>query len=568
MITFSPWYIGFTLGTIIVAAMASMRFNFPLWHRTYTTSFRYHLALALFLIFQIAVYYVLCSIARHYALDLSGIGARDTSAVMLGAPILIALVVGLLLPLVPQYERWLRDKLLSVGGIPGEGEQLARLLEGAPFLPGEGVLAEAKSLMVRRGVDLDRQWLAPAEPLKQLLVKAAVVYLHLHSWESKPRYAHFFAEARINFDNVRQRFDQLSLQVSRTFTNIERIGEVSYLLSSSHAEPVSGEATTSSAAAGHKPSAGTTAAEGEEIIKKIVADLLCDLHEEVATVFKDFCRFTARAVLTCEFTERMRTQRLVELGFQLEGRGVARSFNALLYAGAVVLFSVWLFFAVFATGADQPMEVPIPILVVMITAIQVGALTVAIVPKVLWRFANSGISGRTPIGFVVGAGLAGVVVSGCLNLLVGFLVLKGWDGAWQRLQHAYPWVLSAFSTAATTAYLVQDQRWEGTSSIERQRMLDALVLGVVMCLASLAVQFWFFKFSPDQRDHTRDFDDPIRVMVSLIFSFVLGGLIGYIVPGSFRERRDTTALLRTLDRTASAPPKARSKIPVAVEHHG
>lgn len=564
----SPWYVGFVLGSIIVATMASMRFNRPSWQRSYTTSFRYHLALALFLILQITVYYVLCSITRHAVLNFGNFEAEDRSVVMLGSPILIALVVGLLLPLVRPYERWPRAKLLSVAGIPGEGEQLAILLEGAPFAASEAVLAEAKSSMVRRGLDPDHRWLAPAEPVKQLLVKAAVVFLQLRSWESNPRYKHFFAEARISFDNLRQRFDQLSLKVSRTFSDIERIGEVSYLLSTSHAEPASEQALTSSSADRQIPLEGSTASGGEGIIKKIVEDLLSDLHEDVATLFKDFCRFIARAVLTCEFTERMRTQRLRELGFQLETRGVAGSFNALFYAGAVILFGLWLFFAAFATGADHPSEVPIPLLVVMITAIQVGALTVAIVPKVFWKFANSGLSGRTPVGFVVGAGLAAVVVSSCLNLVVGFLVLKGWDGAWLRLQHTYPWVLSAFSTAATTAYLVQDQRWAGVGSIKRQRMLDALVMGVVMCLASLAVRFWFFEFSPDQRDHTQDFDVSIRLMVSLIFSFLLGGLIGYIVPGAFRERRDTTTLLRTLDRTASAPPKARSKVPVTVGHHG
>jgi hypothetical protein len=118
-----------------------------------------------------------------------------------------------------------------------------------------------------------------------------------------PRYASFLAESRNDFDRLRQNFDQLSLKVARTFDHIERIGTVSYLLTS--ANQTIEETGAHSVAAMRLASEGATS-QGENweaVVRRLIADLLSDLHEDISRFMQDARLLAARAVLTAEMTE-------------------------------------------------------------------------------------------------------------------------------------------------------------------------------------------------------------------------------------------------------------------------
>jgi hypothetical protein len=513
------WSLHFLLGAFVVWIVASRRFNTPSWCRSYTTAARYRCMSALYALSQVFICYVLS--ATLYA---ASSGGEQSSDILLPAVLPAVLITIWLVPMIPKFEAWLRLSLQRLAGIGDEAAWLRRMLLGADFSASKDVEAQVKSLLVRRGFDPDQNWFPPAEPTQALWLKAATVFHGLRTWESERGLGGFIVESRNEFDALRQRFDQLSLKVSRTFGNIERFGSMMYRLSQSAGDVVHRD---------NSPLPGNSDASDIRVtLRKSIENTLDGLREDIASFLNDTCLLIARAVLSCESTESQRMSRLQDLGFRVQAREM-RPVNVLLYAFAAVAACMVTAFAVLGTGTSGGTRLgATAIRIVMIATIQVTALLVAIIPKTLWGFANPGISERTPITFVVGAGAVAAFLSVPVGLAFRLLMFRGWHAAWTDFASTYPWVMMAFTTAAVTACLIQDHRWASTRSRARAQQKDAAVMGIAMSVSIYLVQLWLW------RVHGPNFLGDMEGVIGMgVFAFLMGASIGYVVPASFRESR-------------------------------
>jgi hypothetical protein len=204
--------------------------------------------------------------------------------------------------------------------------------------------------------------------------------------------------------------------------------------------------------------------------------------------------------------------------------------------GAAIFATVWVFLAVLAAASPSATSTTLrlSVLSALIAVIQAVALAVAVIPKTLWRFANAGLTGRTPWGFVFAAGCVAMVLAAALNVVTPLILGGDWNAVSRRIYESYPWWPAAFITASLTAFLIQDKRWASIASPSRRRLCDALVMALGWFVANLVGQALMLL---DGRPVAGGFG---LMVVSFTFSLLVGGLIGGIVPTTFRE---TTASL-------------------------
>jgi hypothetical protein len=385
-------------------------------------------------------------------------------------------VVVVRLPFISHADRWLRKVLHRAIGYPSQAHRLAALLSSAPLSPSKEVRSEVSSVLMRRGYDLEDDWLPVAQPMRELWHRAAMLFQQVRGWEHDKRYGDFVSAAREEFDVLRHRFDQLSMKVVRVLGTIERLGGLW--------EQV--ECATLPAPAGRRSTDCDEArSQCGDTVRAVVNELLADLREDIAFFQRNLCVLVARGVLAQSTTVRQRQRRLEELGFTMELRGASTA--TLLAWAAGLYFVVFVGFlalppllhdANFAHLIEQLVRVT------RITGSQVLAVAVAIIPKQHFGFANEDLHGRTPWGFVLGAGLVAAALAAAIQI--------AFPGS--TFSKSAPWLGMPFATAAIIAYLVQDSRWKGSRFANRQRMADAVVMliGVGVALALAGLKWVFF----------------------------------------------------------------------------
>jgi hypothetical protein len=200
------------------------------------------------------------------------------------------------------------------------------------------------------------------------------------------------------------------------------------------------------------------------------------------------------------------------------GYGILAATGLLLYVG------MWLFFLILPA---QTVDIPAKDLIAVISLIVFGSISIAVVPKLRWGFANTGLHDRTPIAFVLGAGLCAMLFATVVQLGAGALLIGGIPGALQRLHSGSPWLLSVFGTAATMAWLVQDNRWLGTRSARIRRCKDAAIFGSVWVLSTLVGKWLDLEIN-------HHVIIPLGLLKAAAGSFTFGALLGYAIPEYIR----------------------------------
>ncbi|MGH8681679.1 MAG: hypothetical protein ACREVP_09280 [Burkholderiales bacterium] len=514
------------IGLIAVIWLAGRRFNTPRPVRTYTTALRYFWGSAAYVVTGAALYVLLHSLLAR-AVDL-----RDTAA--LGALVLTGLAVRL--PGASRADRWLRQKLQRLIGYPAEAHRLASTLSVAPFVPAAAVRDEVRFVLQGRGYDLDNGWLPVAEPVRDLWFRAAALFQQVLQWERDPRFGSFASTACDEFAVLRQRFDQLSLKVVRVLETIEQIGG---LWIRADAKPRPAEGTP-------KPAQSDEAQQQFRTeLRAIVSRLLADLREDVAFFYRNLCLFVARGIFTECVWARRRQRELAKLGFDLPPRERARTM--------LVLASVFLFyfvaFLLALTGKVGGLLEELP-RIAMIALVQALAVGVAVVPKQLFGFANENLRGRTPWGFVLGAGFGAVLVALPVQIAFAAVWVDGgdWTDVFRRL---IPWLAMPFAAASSLAFLVQDGRWARVDSSTGRRLADVLVLVCTFGLAVCAARGMQYLMA----DRVWALETAVRD-AWLIAVIAVG--IGAMVPNTFRH---------PLARGGSPPPE-RAHAPPALEAPG
>ncbi|SDC27884.1 hypothetical protein SAMN05444679_102130 [Variovorax sp. CF079] len=481
--------------------MASVGFNRPTWARSYTTAARYRMALTAHVVLYVLLLFTVYAFLARLTADPEASGPSDRFWVLWLSLAAVACVRAIA-PIARRVRNWLH----RLGDIPSGAGRFAKFLAETDFDANESVHAQARALLVARGIDAERDWLPLAQPMHRLLSRTTELFIQLRAWEEKPRFAGFSREAKNELFRLRQRFDRLTFRVSRALAFIEQLGEIKQVLSERAAD----------------------CPELDDRLRKLVSDTIADVCDDISLFYRDTCVLTARGIMATEATRRGRDAAISRLGFTPKNSKASNPYRALLYAACLLYIGLWIFFLVVPSarppkGTDLPLAQRIPV----ITLIVLGSLAVAIVPKLRWGFANGGLHRETPWAFVVLAGACAVVFSILVNLAAGALFLGGADGAWLRLTAGAPYLHSGFFTAGTVAWLVQDHRWTAVTSPRAQRLRDAAVLGLAWFAASLLAAFLL----------TRSMDGFIRwtTLAFVAGGFIFGSLIGYLIPHLVRN---------------------------------
>jgi hypothetical protein len=495
--------VDFAVGLIAVIWLAGRRFNTPRPVRTYTTAMRYFWGSAAYVVTGAALYVL------SYSLLVRAVDLRETAA--LGALVFTGLAVRL--PGASRVERWFRQKLQRLIGYPSEAHRLASALSVAPFVPAPAVRDEVRFVLQGRGYDLDNGWLPVAEPIRELWFRAAALFQQVLRWERDPRFGSFALTAHDEFDVLRQRFDQLSLKVVRVLQTIEQIGG---LWIRADAKPGPAEGTP-------KPDQPEEAQQRfKNELRAIVSRLLADLREDVAFFYQNLCLFVARGIFTECVWALGRQRALARLGFNLPPCERAKMMLVL----AAVFGFYFVAFLLALTGSIGGLREELP-RITLIALVQALAVGVAVVPKQLFGFANENLRGRTPWGFVLGAGVGAVLVALPVQIAFAALWLNGgdWTDVFKR---SIPWLAMPFAVASSLAFLIQDGRWARLDSSTGRRLADVLVLVCTFGLALCAARGMQYLLAD------RVWELEIAVRDAWLIAVIAVG-IGYMIPSTFRH---------------------------------
>lgn len=491
------------LAAVVVILGAARRFDLPSSVREYTTALRHAIGLTGYALTLVLLYCVLYSLNRRLHVP----GAAWVAAAL-------ALLCWHL-PFMSGIDLRLRDAFHRLTGAPFEAWQLAAMLTPEHFHPSRALQQEVRAILLLRGYDVDDDWLPAAAPLRAQWLHAAMCYFLVRDWERPGSgYTRFITgRARQDFDSLRQRFDQLSGQVVRVLATVERLADMW-----SEAEK-SGAVQSPGVADGATDAAMRTHRRAEDT-RAIVTELISDLREDVEHFFDSLSVFIARGVLASSLTERQRRSRLSRMGFAIERTDT--SLTVVLFWTAV--FYLLAFLVLGLLSGRNPLRQPEgPIWLFIVAATQTMAVAAAIVPKRLFGFANEDLYGNTPWGFVFAAGAAAVA----LAVLLRALLMPGFFGTLQSPRTL--WLLSPFTTAAATAWLVQDSRWMRFDSAVTRRLLDALVMTAAVAVAATSIRLLRLVL----------FSQPWlleRLLFDIGLALSVGVVIGYNVPSRFRIR--------------------------------
>jgi hypothetical protein len=531
-------FVRLLLNGVIVGLVAWAAFNRPSWVRTYTTRRRYLAAV----LANSALYILLFLLAFRIIVDVlaaSGLvdapwsppsgppkPANETKVTYARWAALVLTLAVIVLPWIqPRVRRVLHD----LAGAPDLALHVARRLTESEFTPPPELLAELRILLQRRCIDAEEDWLPVTQPVHRQLERAVALFLQLRAWKDAGRYGWFFAEARNEYDELRQRFDRMLLGTSRALTQIQRVGELRMLYADAFEHARTPPPTPLV----------------DALMRSLVNDQIADACEQISHFHRDACLLAARAVTASVARPARREAVFAELGFALVPTTHRSAAQAVLLGMGWIFLFLLVFFMAFGSGA--PSSLPLWALVALITLTQGGALAAAIVPKMHFGFATSGLRDRTPWAFLVFAGLAAVVWSLALNTVAGALI-GGLAGVHERLLRSAPYLGSPLATAVATAWLVQDHRWRTLSTPRARRWRDAEVLAaawLAATLVSLAVKATLGMPLVGTRG---PLSAPALFVFNLGFSVVMGGTLGWLVP--HLARFDATARLH------SAPPSA------------
>jgi hypothetical protein len=305
---------------------------------------------------------------------------------------------------------------------------------------------------------------------------------------------------------VRQRFDRTSFRASRTLESIEQLGMIKVAASDDGL---------------------TDSTHIDEQLRHLVNNMIADVCEDVSLFHREVCMLVARGILTRHALRRNRDAALARMGFSArteERTSVARTYG---YAALLLVAGLWAFFIVLPPDDDAGL--PLVQRIAVIAVIVMGTLAIAGLPKFYFGFASGGLQRRTPVAFVIAAGVAALVFAVLVNLAAGALIYGGASGALQRLGEGAPFLPSTFMTGVVVAWLTQDHRWASVDKPRMRRLRDAGVFGLCWFLATL-ISRWILADAPGEFLEW-------RTAIAAVIGMAFGAAMGALIPEFLRKSR-------------------------------
>lgn len=499
------FWIFLAVAALVTSVLAGVGFNRPSWLRTYTTAVRYYDAM-LVLMFLYVLAMLLVAVPVYGLRNWIDMDEPAETAVACG------FLFALLVRAMPWSARRMHEWTRQFAGMPATGRAFAAALAEENMQPPASVEQEIAATLLSRGIDLRQDWLPPVRPVHVALRQATGLFLQLRGWE-KGRCARFLGEARNDFDALRQQFDRLLLRVATALNNIDKVGKLHHLAAQAQASqvPLPGQA--------------------DALVKAVVDSTACDLREDVRQFYRDACLFAVRGVMATYWTPWGRRAALRRLGFEKADQEPRRGYGMAVFQSLLLFFfACWGFVTM---GPDNPAgmgNLGEGGTILLSTVLVLASITLAVLPKRRWAFANAGLRRKAPVGFIVFAGLAMLPLGALLAMLVGGLLIGGVDGHFTGLRASIVMLPSVVLMTMATAWLVQDHRW-GSAPDWRKRCQDAAVFSGTWVVGTLV---WAaMRDSPAVAQWSSLPLQPflgIRTVSALVFAVTLGSIIGFAVP--------------------------------------
>lgn len=515
------WLASIMLTAVVVAVFAGLGFNRPSWVRSFTSPSRYRVAASAYIVVCLA----LMTLVYLVLLVAMWMPSR-TWAWSIGAQ-WAAMVLTLGLQSTAVWHNGPRSWLQRLAGIPQEAYGLAKQLADSACVVAPVLQEEVRTLLLSRGIDSDRDWLPLAQPAHRLLVQMTALFLQVRDWERQPAFRVFCMEAKHDLNTMRQRFDRLTFRVSRAFESIEKLGEMRHLVGVQCGLAPRTLAPGQAGALGD----GERDDDIDSLMRRLVSQMIADICEDIVIFHRDVCLITARGLLMTSRNHKQLDAAACGLGLHLDQPRPKRGYGALALTMLALYFGISVQSAQLASSG---VEMSASMRAFLITVNVSAALVFAIVPKMHWGFANSGLMRKTPFGFVLGAGVAAALFAAGVNMVVGAIQYGGWSGAMTRLVRGAIYLHMPFLTAFTMAWLVQDHRWGDVGSGRMRRGLDGLVLSAVWLPA-----WWCARMLRVLVVQSGAWQDLLtqQALFSGMTWALMGAAIGYLLPESVRVGR-------------------------------
>lgn len=421
----------FAIGALFVIINAISRFNTPPNSRSCTTAERYFTSMMIYVSFMAVVYVVFCQVP-HVAdglLDLEG-KARlfFTQATF---PLYVALVLTVFLPQMPvlsHLDEAMRRKLQRFAAIPFEALRLSRSLQNSKWAIPTQRRAEFRTQLESRGMPVEHVRFElsgdAADALKHLWTKVGCLMCALDRWTADPDFSAYMAEFPNGDDKLNVRFSRIRKRGIRVFECLENARDV----------------------------------EDEGNFSEVMKEMMAALRDDCEDLLAEICDRIARGVLRHRLTAEARGAELEAMGFTrppVSPEGININQVVGLFVFLTCMFLVGSVILPFrdSTMGEWMWKGP------LIATIYCTAVVCAVWPKLKWSAAQKRPGGVRPFGAYLLSGLVAVVLA--TGIAFGFdCVRSGWqlDLAWETLRQRLPFQLLTFTTAFTTAALIDDDQ--------------------------------------------------------------------------------------------------------------
>ena len=523
------------LGAAAVAVYAYKRFGTPTTIRSTTTALRYHTSAGLYYLMALAIYFTLALspkltgfLADALGVDtIIGISKARIIAVLqeLSPALLAVIVITVVLPALPfakQIDAGLRRSFQRMARIPTEVRRLSGRLKSAPYELTRERRALVLDYLDANGFDRSK---SNRDEAWQLWLKVTNLVLILRDWQGNGRYAYFVDDCRSELQAILDAYDAkrpLALEYFRL------------------TGPTPGAAPDGQGA-GLQPGLadGPERARSETPLDALLKRYRRIFIAQCDDILERICDFAGRAILHCNPTERARLKSMAALGFRPDFT-IKPTADQIVLVYLILMVAVLLTLSVVSGFVNRAPEVQTHrrfAMLLMIPTVHCLAILWAVYPKDVWEVSKRSEDGIRPYRFYLLAGGLAALTAAPVFIILWSFHLQSIDAAIERLATGWPLLLLSSGTAAFTAFNLDN----------RERPHLRWLEGIGQGLAQMFYAFAIAKFLllPKLSAAGRSFPGSVDVLgvpvMLLTMSFVIGGVIGVIVPSMYRQRRSRRA---------------------------
>jgi hypothetical protein len=439
---------------------------------------------------------------------------------------LVAVWVVIFVWLIPVLPVAWRNVCQSLVEIPSHAFNLRNTLAAASFK----VRPEDFPILARRlgrcGYQIEDFRAVQAAPIQSRFLKIAAIMLHLEQWSAKRE--SFIERNSEHYSDLLQVFDLLSFKVTRVLKNTAAI--YGAIMEESHVEPDDWHAleslTTEDRPTNRLQLAAQTAAGG----------MLEDLRKDMDFMLDNLLLFVARAALAGELNYAGRKRRLEAIGFAVTAPAPNVMWAVMVAVAVTISWSmVWLVMLndVIHMPGDHKNFGYLRIFVVS-PMYFIASFGLVHYLKRSYAFANEGIFGQAPVGFILSAGLMTALL--VFPLQAYFDYNQFHEQAFLHvLINDLPMLLYPWASATMAAVLVQDSTWRSFEPGRTRRIMDGITFGIGMTLASLMVWMIHRRYDVPAMEILNDASPPVLFFGLFVTSFAFGFVMGYLVMALIRE---------------------------------